>query len=94
MDHRADMADLEEATEVLEAAMVAQEEDSMEAMATVVAVVDTITTAAVTAKATAEEEAVSVLEDGVARTRVSCKSALFFLCSNTFQVPSPIVPSC
>ena len=72
-DRQADMADLEEATEVQEAATAALEEDSMEVMATVVAVVDTITTAAVTDKATAEEEAVSALEDEVVRIRDSCK---------------------
>lgn len=71
-DRQADMADLEEATEDQEAATAALEADSMEGMATVVAVVDTITTAAVTGKAMAEEEAVSALEDEAVLTRDSC----------------------
>ncbi|CBY41098.1 unnamed protein product [Oikopleura dioica] len=69
-DHQADMADHEVATGVQEAAMVALEVDSMEGTATVV--VDIITTAVVTAKAMAEEEAVSALEDGAVRTRDFC----------------------
>ncbi|CBY19581.1 unnamed protein product [Oikopleura dioica] len=69
-DHQADMADHEVATGVQEAAMAALEVYSMEGTATVV--VDIITTAVVTAKAMAEEEAVSALEDGAVRTRDFC----------------------
>jgi len=86
------MADHEVATGVQEAAMAALEVDSMEGTATVV--VDIITTAVVTAKAMAEEEAVSALEDGAVRTRDFCKSVLFFCFPTLIQVPSPIVPSC